>query len=1537
MELEKLNKWADLLLDTGRGNNLINFKDSKSMTAEVVAPNSSIFFDKAEHASRFEVFDAFLGNEGDKYFSVDLELDEQGNKKQLTKEEYLKKYLPKLPKQQLLFYNVINKPEQALKNIKKKAQTVLEETGVNTAYLAFGFVHWSEVDAPNDIMRAPLLLKSITIENESTIEPFYIKVIDDEIIVNPTFSFKLQNEYNVTLPEFDEDEGYEAYLKKIEQTVAKLNWTVSNECKIGIFSFLKINMYRDLKDNAQKIVESNSVRVLLGEAGAESQLNSKSDPSNNLLNLHNVVDADSSQAEAIQFAKDGKSFILQGPPGTGKSQTITNIIAECLMAGKKVLFVSEKLAALNVVYNKLKNVGLEEFCLELHSHKANKRQVIEELCHTLKLPKSGISNQADKELKVKNDAQAQLDSYNSELHAVHPVINKSLYDLYENVSLCRSAPQLDFVISNIESKGEEYFDTAQTLLKRYVDYVPSVGYNYKQNIWHGYVNTDYSYQTVMQLKSDLQDAIVFYKHLLDITSELKDKYELNLESIYQINLFKKFLNMLKESKFVTPALLELNANQLPIQDVESMQILANEILALKQVIDNNYDADIYSVDGKKYHKQLTKQFNKFFSRLFNKEYKKIITDIRLCKKDGKKPKYNFALEIMNNLKDFQQKTQEFNKLQNNIKKYLSTEYNGINTNYAVWLNELNNLKAFKIEGINYANLAKLTPNEFLLEKDYLINISNKINILIEENLQNQNRLIDNFDNNLYDIERVKLCDLKLKLENCLKNINKLDNWCEFTKFLHKLESLELKDFVDFAIKQNVKTQEIVMAFNRAFYSQWIYLLLQKSPTLLELTRIPHDEIIDVFCQKDILTFEINKAKIKAKLSNLRPSLDMVAQGSSVAILLRESEKKRKQKGVRQLLSEIGELAMELKPCFLMSPLSVSTYLSPDMNFDLVVFDEASQIFPQDAIVAIYRGKQLIVVGDSKQMPPTNFFNDIVDVENNDMSDDVTDFESILDLCSATFPQRRLKWHYRSRYEELISFSNKHFYDNELVTFPCAKTAKQDAGVEYFHVDGVFDRKSKTNLAEAEKVVDLVYENIKKYPNRSLGVVAFSISQQNLIDRVLTKRRRQDPSLEIYFKSDREEPFFIKNLETVQGDERDVIIFSTAYAKDCDGKLLLNFGPLNRDGGERRLNVAITRAKQNVKLVTSLHGIDIDLSRTKSVGARLLRNYLDYAENQELALTNNATDSLFENAESQMAKGIQEFLQQNGYVVDTNLGYSALKIDLAIKLAGQEDYVLAIECDGLPYYNSKTVRDRDRLRKANLERMGWKFYRMWSPDWFKNKAVEKERLLALLEEVKQESKSQQKSQEQELKKDITFEEELEVAHFEFPKYVMATGIPQKILNTNNEILKTVHKIVQVESPISEEWLLKRIVYMFEGRQKVTSVVRNKFEKIMQNCAYYGISRSDGFLYLDGQNIPLLRVPAKGEPAREVKYIEPYELARGMNMLLKQNVNAQKSGLFKLLVQQLGYARLNPSMEEYFEKALKLLDGIIDVDGDMLSIK
>ncbi len=1533
MNAEKLNKWAELLLDTGKRNNLIHFKDSKTSTVEILSPDFVTLFNRAEHSAVFEVYDPKLEDEEEEFAFIEEEGEENREEKYVSKADYLSAYKSKLKRQQILIYNTVNKPILALKNVSKKAKSAIEETGVNIAYIAFGFIHWTEKENSQSVMRAPILLVPVTIENESPIKPYYLKVTDDEIIVNPTFAFKLQNEYGIKLPEFDEDEGIESYFAKIEELVSKLKWTVSTECKIGIFSFLKINMYRDLKDNAEKIVKNKSVRALLGEVGAKSDTeDGELVHGIDLLDLHNVVDADSSQAEAIQTARMGKSFVLQGPPGTGKSQTITNMIAECLLSGKKVLFVSEKLAALNVVFEKLKKVGLEEFCLELHSHKANKKQVIAELCHTMRLQKSGVSDQAERELKAKKDAQKKLDEYAEELHKVRPVINKTLYRLYEEVSACRFAPDMEYVIQNIKDKGEEYIENAETALGRYVDYIPTIGYDYHHNIWYGYINLDCSYETVMQVKSDLSSVAELCLILQEIAETASEKYGVTANTLTLAHAFGKFFALVKESGFITPALLVPSTLNKALEAIKQMQALAKVILEKKGILEETFDEDIYKLDGQTLYKKLTKQFNGFFSRLFSREYKRIIGELKLCHKDGKKPKYKIAVGAIDDLRVYQQKSKEFNNLHTTVQGLLGESYQCVHTDFARCLWELNDLSAIQGAGARFEKLTTISQKEFVAEQPVFAELASRYEKAFADNGEAEKRLISYFDVKAYDLQSVTLCALLKKCEGCYENADKLDHWCEFINLLQQLKGLELHAFIDRAIEKKVVAKKIVPAYKKAFYTQWVDAVLHESPLFLSLARVPHDETVRRFKEKDKLHFEINKAKIKATLSAQRPSLDMIAQGSSIAILLREGEKKRKQKGIRLLLSEIGDLAQTLKPCFLMSPLSVSTYLSSDMQFDVVIFDEASQIFPQDAVGAIYRGKQLIVVGDSKQMPPSNFFNSSVDVDLDDEAEDVTDFESILDLCATTLPQRRLQWHYRSRFEQLISFSNKNFYDNDLVTFPSSKTDKVGVGVDYVYVNGVFDRKTKTNRAEAEKIVDMVFEHIENYPERSLGVVAFSIAQQSLIDKLISKRRRQDPSKDAFFKSDKTEPFFVKNLETVQGDERDTIIFSVAYAKDLQGKLLLNFGPINREGGERRLNVAVTRAKYNVKLVSSMHYTDIDLSGSKSVGARLLRDYLDYAENGAVALQRAVSANPFERFHSEFETEVCEFLRENGYSVDTQFGDSSFKIDLAVKRPDSSDYALAVECDGATYRSSKTARDRDRLRQDILERMDWKFYRIWSTDWFRNKRAEKEKLLAAVKEACESTPRKVKKSVSE----VSFEKTVEEKHFAFPKYQTADEetLGRKM---KNDIVRVTRAIVEIEAPISEEWLLKRIVFMFNGREKVTNVVRDEFNKLMWNCEKQGIIRRNGFLYLQGKEIPMLRVPTEGKTSREIKYIAIEELANGLKELLKRNMTVEKAGLFKFLAEQLGFSRTGDAIFARLESALKLLANEVETNGEMLSLK
>jgi superfamily I DNA and/or RNA helicase/very-short-patch-repair endonuclease len=451
-------------------------------------------------------------------------------------------------------------------------------------------------------------------------------------------------------------------------------------------------------------------------------------------------------------------------------------------------------------------------------------------------------------------------------------------------------------------------------------------------------------------------------------------------------------------------------------------------------------------------------------------------------------------------------------------------------------------------------------------------------------------------------------------------------------------------------------------------------------------------------------------------------------------VLRELAKQKAHLPVRKLVQGIPTLLPKLKPCLLMSPLSVAQYLdAAHSSFDVVVFDEASQILVWDAVGAIARGKQLVVVGDPKQLPPTSFFarSDNEDDAGMDGCENgpVKDLESILDECmGAGLPTLRLEWHYRSRHESLITFSNQRYYDSRLITFPSPVT--HDRGVRLEMVSGIYDRgATRTNRAEADAIVKAIAEHFSDDERRKLtmGIVTFNQTQQRLIETLLDEELRKSPELELRIAEHGSEKLFIKNLENVQGDERDLILFSIAYGKDAAGRMAMNFGPLNKEGGHRRLNVAITRARVGVTIFSSIKPEDIDLSRTRSSGVIDLKNYLEFAQKGARALVEQALPTGLE-PDSPFESEVIRALRDKGWIVHPQVGCSGYRLDIGVvhphKLG---TYLMGIECDGATYHSLPTARDRDRLRQLVLEGLGWKLHRIWSTDWWTDHEREIEKL------------------------------------------------------------------------------------------------------------------------------------------------------------------------------------------------------------------
>ena len=390
------------------------------------------------------------------------------------------------------------------------------------------------------------------------------------------------------------------------------------------------------------------------------------------------------------------------------------------------------------------------------------------------------------------------------------------------------------------------------------------------------------------------------------------------------------------------------------------------------------------------------------------------------------------------------------------------------------------------------------------------------------------------------------------------------------------------------------------------------------------------------------------------------------------------------------------------------------------------------MLPWDAIGAVYRGRQLVVAGDQKQLPPSTFIDRMVNDDDSEDADDLGDFESVLDvLCSIGLPRKRLRWHYRSRREPLIAFSNHHFYDDELVTIPSPDDLDGSTAVRFVHVpEGRWRSKAGFNPIEARRTAELVLEHIQRHGNRSLGVITFNQRQQLAVLDELIELRKNRPDLESFFREDRPEPFFVKNLENVQGDERDRIILSVAYGLNEEtGRDSMSFGPLNRAGGERRLNVAVTRSREAITLVSSIRSDYIDLNRTGSRGARLLRAYLDFAEHGPSALASESVETGGD-FESPFEQAVAQSLRDIGLDVRAQIGCGGFRIDLAIVTPEHPGrYVLGIECDGATYHRTATARDRDRIRQEVLEELGWRdrLIRIWSTDWIRNPTHQIERI------------------------------------------------------------------------------------------------------------------------------------------------------------------------------------------------------------------
>ena len=1358
---DRLEHWQQKLLDLSMFNRLLNFVETKK-TVRLSAHNLAAVEDRLQSGARMHLHGKpQLGNAED---PRDLKLEAQRSGHDLLA-EYLAAELRAGRWRCDLDDDSL---DTRLIEIFRHARTSVEESGANTLYLAIGFLRWFESPESQKPRRAPLLLVPIVIERLSVQEGFRFVMDDAEARINTTLLQMLEHDLSLTVPlpeQLPEDEhGVDvAAVLDIFRRVALAmpRWEVEDVACIGFFSFTKYLMWLDLK-NRDELLQSSVLRHLVEAPGASLPQDVPEYARDELddLDPEDVFcpkDADSSQLSAVMAGSLGRSFVLEGPPGTGKSQTITNLIAQSIANGKRVLFVAEKRAALEVVHRRLADVGLGPFCLELHSQKSGPKAVLEQLRLTLEL---GHRRAPAAWQQVAADLQQQRTALNDFVNALHKRREHgwSVHQAMARLVHLREARRIalpELLRGNAADVVQARAALEALIVASAAIAVPD------QAPWWGVQRGDWT-------PALERDVVPLAERLHAAAQQLRTAMQpvidgLGLATVFgdegpcatQLATLLQLLRAMQAPSLPPAAWLQLpNWRELD-DELERAVAIGNRRDKLWQQLGGRWRRELLQLDlgslaaSYRMHAESFALF-RWWRLRGHKPVLAPVATAALGSAKSVRDDLELALRCRDEERQLQACTVAMQGLAAHWRDGLA-EWPVIDG----WLRQTRELRQLVLRLQPHTQQpSSLQPDRNVLEHiaQHLQALSDGASPLPkwcgalfaahDELLAARNQVQGVLQLSLpeafgSDDAKGAVNRIEARAAGWLQHRTALRDHCAYRRAAAAAEQAHLEPLVQLHATGAVPGHELRPTFERSLYEGWLDQLHQREPALAMFRGQDHEAAIARFAELDqraiTLGAQVVVARLAAKLPQLR---DTQVASSELGVLERELKKQRRHKPVRRLLEEIRGLWPRLSPCVLMSPMSVAQFLSREaQRFDLVVFDEASQIPMWDAVGAIGRGDSLIVVGDSKQLPPTNFFQRASEGDDGDSELIPEDLESVLDECGAAgLPRMHLDWHYRSRHESLIAFSNHHYYQNRLLTFPAPRAVSDGAGVRCVRVNGVYDRAgSQQNRIEAEALVLAVVQRLRD-PMRarwSMGIVTFSRAQQTLIEDLLDAERRADPSLEAALLAADEE-LFVKNLENVQGDERDVILFSICYGPDAAGKIYENYGPLNLQGGERRLNVAVTRARRELIVFSSV-GPEQIANRTTATGARHLRYFLDYAMRGEAALVGAVAHDPSREVDSPFEASVRDALRARGHEVHTQIGCSGYRIDLAIvdpDAPGR--YLIGIECDGATYHSAATARDRDRLRASVLRSLGWQLARIWSTDYWHDPVRELDRVEAAIE-------------------------------------------------------------------------------------------------------------------------------------------------------------------------------------------------------------
>lgn len=762
-------------------------------------------------------------------------------------------------------------------------------------------------------------------------------------------------------------------------------------------------------------------------------------------------------------------------------------------------------------------------------------------------------------------------------------------------------------------------------------------------------------------------------------------------------------------------------------------------------------------------------------------------------------------------------------------------------------------------------------------------------------------------------------------------------WFDYQSIRAELQELDLDSTVDFCIEQRLPASDVPKVIERALLRAWADEHIRTDSRLHPLLAGDREALVAEFQKLDREIVAAATSDIIQSANTRRPANTSLGEP---ALIRREGMKQRRHMAVRNLIAQSRSATQAIKPVFMMSPLAVSQYLPHDLKFDVVIFDEASQVTPGDSINCIYRGRSFILAGDDRQLPPSQFFERIVESDDVDeLESDVKDFTSILELAksSGAFRNLGLRWHYRSRHEALIAFSNYRFYDGHLVTYPSAQEEGADVGVEFFHIDGMYRRGGGAdNPKEAKAVAERVIQHYRTRPGLSLGVVTFSVAQADAVVAAVDELRTQHRDLDAHFdKSDRLNGFFVRSLESVQGDERDVILFSIGYGPDEAGKISTNFGVLNKDKGWRRLNVGVTRARQRVEVIASMDAGDIPPSTNENVEA--LRAYLDFARRGISTLGTQASatglmpDSPFE-------ESVIRAIQSWGYVVEPQVGAAGFRIDIGVRHPAKPgSFAIGVECDGYQYHSAPAARDRDRLRDQVLSGLGWTLHRIWGTGWYRDRTQEEDRLRAAIEAAVAGTSTRQRSFTIPRETVETAAAEVDVPFAWAVEYIEAKPVdlpywvePAEPGN-HLHLVEPLKALAQTEGPVHLDTVNERIREWWSvGR--VTSRLRDNIDRAIMKA---GLTRDGDFIDVPGRAVTKVR---SRNHNRKPEHVHLDEFALAAELLVRDVGGASRSEVVIAIARQFGWGRTGAIVDERVNAALDrvVARGVLTENDDMLSL-